>query len=120
MYTSSGKLSYGNSWLLLHVDSELLRYYRYFVLKYCGRKLNAPTLPHITVIAGKYEKVCDSPIWGKYHNEIVTFEYEPTVYNDDIYYWIQAKSLRLEEIRKEFGLTPIPYWPYHATIGNLK
>jgi hypothetical protein len=67
--------------------------------------------------------------WGKYAGELVEFEYSHQVRNGEIYFWVDAFSKRLEEIREELGL--IIHSPYivppkdykhtfHITIGNVK
>jgi len=126
-YKSTGRLRYFDSpyKLIAEIDPAIAEYYRSLIPK--SVRLNVPLhLPHISVVRREVPPIL-SP-WGKYEGELVKFEYEPTIYNDETYYWLNAYGLALEAIRVELGL-PVLGRPvsragfqrcFHITIGNLK
>jgi hypothetical protein len=97
--------------------------------------------PHISVIRGDRDFSSSAsqgvrkrnvmPIWGKYENKKIWFEFNPEYLNTNgKHWWIRVKSLELEEIREELGLTPQPTYydrrlgawrvnPFHITIGHM-
>jgi len=131
LFKSSGYLHYDKDNLLryklvLSVDQEIIRYYRYLLPN--SFALNSQMYDgHISVV--RKEVPLNMEFWGKYENELVEFEYSHAMRNGAIYFWIDVFSKRLEEIREELGL-PIcsPYilppegyrHCFHATIGNIK
>jgi hypothetical protein len=78
--------------------------------------------PHISVIAGKYETITDGfkPLWNKYQDCQINFQYCEEVENDGEYFWLPVKCEQIENIREELGLPRITPIPWHLTIGNLK
>lgn len=127
MFKSAGKLQYSiNPYkLIVEVDSELSNYYRAFIPPSIG--INKPMFPpHISVV--RNEMPSNLKAWNKYPDRFIIFEYEPEIYNDELYYWLNVYSKDLEEIRAELGLPPtseITRSPdgrhkFHITIGNLK
>lgn len=125
LYRSTGKLRYGNSNLVLDVDPEIVRYYRSFLSKrvFTHTQMYAA---HISVVR---KETPDMSFWNKYEGEIIDFEYSGEIHNGTVYYWINAFSKRLEEIRIELGLLnqrlyfqpPEGYLKtFHITLGNCK
>lgn len=83
--------------------------------------------PHISVV--RKEVPPKMELWGKYEGEEVEFAYHNYVYNGTVYWWLNAFSKRLEEIRLELGLPvstqytrpPIGWIKcFHITLGNNK
>lgn len=82
--------------------------------------------PHISVV--RKEMVTKLDLWGKHEGDMIPFEYEPEVYNDETYYWLRCYSPALVEIRRGLGLPdlsemargPDMFDSFHATIGNCK
>lgn len=149
--------SFENWWLILICDKELASYYRYWVekewpceipsgawlhksqlnevsdkwivtqhgVKMCGSAWGS----HISVIRGEKPRK-NLNRWKAYENLKIEFEYFPeTLSTNTKHWWMQIKSKQLEEIRKEFGLTPQPTYfdkfskkveinPFHLTIGH--
>lgn len=109
----------------MSVDNNLGKYYRWFIPK--ALSVKEPMYPsHISVVRNEvlpnYEK------WGKYQGLKVAFLYEPYIYNDETYYWLNAYSPVLEQVREELGLpmvsditmSPDKKHKFHITIGNVK
>jgi hypothetical protein len=130
LYNSIGTLRYGYSHLILDIDPEITRYYRSFLPKSLYVKL--PLYPaHVSIVRKEsslfLEKV--SHLWGKYEGEKVEYVYSPLIHNRGVYFWLNAFSIRLEEIREELGLPLISYYKdiperykhtFHSTMGNIK
>lgn len=131
LYRSSGLLSYSivdpaNYYKLsATADPQIASYYRSLIPKWfkCNGTRYAP---HITIV--RKEKPLKLESWGKYEGKVIEFEYEPTIYFDETYYWLNCYSKELETIREELGL---PIWAkyncppdlkhcFHMTIGNRK
>lgn len=118
--------SYSGYKLNVMVDPGIVEYYRALVPKYVG--LNGTRYPaHISVVRRETPK--NPEFWGKYEGEEVKFAYSNAVHNGKIYFWLNAFSERLEEIRLELGLPvsteytrpPDGYTKcFHITLGNLK
>lgn len=129
MFTSVGRLEYSDNpyKLVVRVDPEIARYYFEQVTKIGHIDLNRQRwAPHISVV--RKEIPVNKSVWNKYQGSKVTFHYDHYVYNDRVYYWLNAYSEELESIRKELGLTrvskitqsPSGAHRFHITIGNTK
>lgn len=129
-YQSSGTLHYstirdGTYKLIVDVDQGIADFYRKLVPK--ARYVQRQGFPaHISVVRKITE--LNTEVWGKYENEVVDFLYNPTIDWCTVYYWINAYSARLEQIREELNLpvydsVGVPEGcrqAFHITIGNLK
>jgi hypothetical protein len=121
LYDSVGTLRYSTHWLVVDTDLELIKYYRWWIKKERFVWVNTPMHgAHITVVAGKYEDVSSHPRWKAYDNQPITFQYSPIVECEESYWWLTVYCERLSEIRRELGLSDLPKWQFHLTIGNTK
>lgn len=112
--------------LIVVVDPNISLYYRSLVPKWMP--LNPQKYPpHISVV--RREVPPNMAAWGKYQKETIDFTYSNEICNGKVYYWLNAFSKRLEEIRTELGLSisseytrPPDSWTkcFHITIGNCK
>jgi hypothetical protein len=130
LYKSSGTLKYYRDPFkcIVEVSQDLADFYKSLIPKV--HKVNRQGWPaHISVVRNRNPPEFDISVWGKYENEIVEFEYDPVVYWDEKYWWINCYSRRLEEIRKELKVLdnyeyiklPSGYYKrWHITIGNSK
>lgn len=108
--------------LVLEVDLGISLLTRALIPKYF---YVAPPMyyPHITVI--RHEHPLRDP-WGLHEGEKIKFWYDPWVYSDETYWWLNVRCPRLSEIRTELGLRPTRFTPqdaaggFHMTIGNTK
>lgn len=125
-FRSCGTIEYSEDpyKVVVQVDAEIGRYY----LTQLGKteKVNKPRYPaHISVVRKELPRL---NYWRKYHGERIEFEYDHVVYNDDIYFWLNAYSSSLEQLREELGLastseitrSPDGRHKFHITIGNKK
>jgi len=131
LFESTGKLRYGRGEsggfkLIVEVDPEIVRYYRSLIPPWI--KTNPQMYaPHISVVRREIPASMEN--WGRYDGENLTFTYSNFVYNGEVYYWLNAYSTRLEEIRLELGLPVSTQYTrppgdfvkaFHITLGNLK
>lgn len=131
LYTSRGPLRYstdnnGLCKLNVSVDPGIVSLYLALLPKYV--KLNKQMYPpHISVV--RRETPPNMEFWGRYEGEEVEFTYTNHVYNGTVYWWLNAFSKRLEDIRVELGLPvsseytrPPDGWTkcFHITLGNFK
>lgn len=124
---SSGTLIYSENpyKLIVDVDNEIGRYYRSLIPP--THRVQKPLYnSHISTV--RNEMPVNLSVWGKYQNQTIEFEYEPFVYNGELYYWLNVYCQELEDIRLELGLqntSPFTRSPngkhrFHITIANLK
>lgn len=124
---SIGELKYSNNpyKLILEVDQGISDYYRSMIPKYykVNRQLyNA----HISIV--RKEIPVNLQYWNKYQGKELKFEYEPFVYFDETYFWLNCYLKEIQDIRIELGLGPShsivksPDGKHdgHMTIGNMK
>lgn len=130
IYWARGPLHYHHDKgykLVVEVDRGLSDYYRSLIPKW---NEVAPQMypPHISVVRKETPKNLD--VWGKYEGKIVEFAYTNHVYEGTVYWWLNAFSKELEDIRIELGLPvstrytrpPSDKWIrcFHLTLGNKK
>jgi len=131
LHKSDGTLRYSHAGdagfkLVLEVDPGIASFCRAMMPKYIT--LNPQRYaPHISVV--RHEHSVNMEHWGKYEGQQVEFEYTNYVHNGRVYWWINAFSTRLEEIRVELGLyvhdkytqPPDGYLKcFHITLANCK
>jgi hypothetical protein len=129
LFESVGTLRYsvGTTYkLIVEVDPEIVRYYRSLIPPWI--KTNPQMYaPHISVVRKEIPPVLD--FWGKYEGQKLSFHYSNIVYNGTVYWWLNAYSKRLEEIRVELGLPVSTQYTrppgdyvkcFHITLGNQK
>ena len=128
MFLSCGTIEITDHGLRLLVDNSIVHYYRTLIPK--NITINPQRHPaHISIIRNTHEDQYDKSLLPQYSGERVSFEYEGTIYNGKVYWWLNAYSQRLETIRTELGL-PVTSWYtrppgdykkcFHITIGNNK
>ena len=123
-YEFYGTVAYRGEWVLIECPLSVVNYYRFWVEKFIGKKTSTSYhKPHITVVAGKYDKGCDKKSeWMKYEGQRVKVTYEPKIYTDNEwmmlgeYFWLRVECPLIPVIRTELGLKPYPYHRPHLTI----
>lgn len=132
LHKTTGFLRYsiGNTGhnLIVEVCPDISYYYRSLIPKAISTDLNGQRyLPHISVV--RKETPINLDVWNKYQGKSLEFEYTNEIYSGEIYYWLNAFSTELEEIRAELGLpvtSPYTRPPgeykkcFHITIANQK
>ena len=127
IFNSTGTLIYSvNPYkLIVNVDNEIGNYYRSLILKYF--QVRKPMYSsHISIV--RNEVPFNLHLWDKYQGVQISFEYESFIYSDELYYWLNAYSSVLEDIRIELGLpnisdvtmSPDRRCKFHITLGNTK
>ena len=131
MLKSTGILKYGKSFnsgvkLILEVDQGISRFYKSLIPKYYTANPQKH-FPHISVV--RHEQPPNMEFWGKYQGIYVDFYYSNIIHNGTVYWWLDAFSTHLEEIRVELGLPISSHYTqppdgfnkvFHITIGNSK
>lgn len=111
------------AWAL--VDQELARFYRSLIPKhYAVQPQRYPA--HISFV--RKIRPANLEVWGKHEGLVVSFQYENVIYNDEIYWWLNAVSPDIEKIRNELGMPPVgpTTWSpdgrhrFHISIANTK
>lgn len=132
LFKSSGPLRYstdnkGLPKLIVEVDPGISGFYRSLIPKW--HKVNSQMYaPHISVVR-KEPVIPNRNKWEAYEGYEVDFLYSNYIYNGQVYWWLNAFSKKLEEIRLELGLpvsSPYTLPPegfdkcFHLTLGNSK
>lgn len=131
MFTSTGIVHYDDNdgfRLTVEVDQDLSNYYRALIPPY--HRVNRPRWPaHITVVRPEKEIPPLLRHWEKYEGNRIDFMYDPYIFKDKGYYWLDVWCKPLEHIREELGLSIISRYTlppagyskcFHCTIGNYK
>lgn len=103
------------------LDQGIGYMYRWLIPRY--KKVCIPRHPfHLTVIRYFEEDQVRDDVWGKHHGMVINVQYEDQIQEDDTYYWLNAYSEQVGDIREELGLPRIRdgFNCYHLTIGNKK
>lgn len=145
MHTGTGRIIYDpprygmkkntDWWIIVSVDPEITRYYRYWTdidflnpLKFEGKGLHQPSFDaHISVIRGEKPYPNKMHLWKKYAGQTISFQYEH-VGNfymrrnkkgeaAGTFFIVSVKCDKLLDIRNEFGFKSD--WPMHLTYGKL-
>lgn len=129
-YKSEGTLVYSidervGHKLHVEIDPGIAATYRALIPK-TARAQVPRFAPHISVI--RKESIPRLDLWGNHEGERIEFEYESTIFQDEIYFWLRCYSQRLIEIRQELGLSdlsdlarpPDLFDSFHTTIANKK
>ena len=129
IYESVGTLRYSGDWrLAVEVEQDIADYYRSLIPKWLPT--NRPRWPaHITVVREEKERPTKTEAWGKYDGHPIKFWYSPFIHSGKVYYWLNAFSSQLEDIRVELGLPVRSQYTlppegfakcFHITIANQK
>ena len=131
MFTSTGTIQYDDSdrvRMTVKVNQDFSNYYRALIPKYLN--VVRPRWPaHITAIRPELDIPPKIRYWGDYDGEEVEFLYDPYIFWDKGFCWVDAWSKRLEDIRTELGLPNTSTRPvvragfskiFHCTIGNYE
>lgn len=95
---------------------DLSAYYRWFIERKYGLKLQAPMFGcHVTIVRGD-EPGWKAKNWKKYEGHKLTVEVSPLVYKQRIFWALPIRCQRAHEIRHELGLRN--FHNLHLTIGR--
>jgi len=126
IYDATGVLKYSDRSLSLNLRQDIVEYYRNFIPKWID--VNRQRFPaHISVV--RNEPNFNKNMWRKHEGRRVQIQYDSHIHNGQVYYWLDAFSVVLEDIRKELDLPikspynkpPAGYGMYfHITLANMK
>lgn len=125
-YQFDGTLIYKGGWVLVECPHSVVNYYKWWIEKFIWKKISTSYhSPHITIVAGKYDAGMEKhPCWQKYDGaKVRNILYEAKIYTDNDwffrgeYFWLRVSHPLLNIIRRELGLRPEPFHPFHLTIG---
>lgn len=129
MYESQAIIKYGpNIRVIAEIDQNIGDYYRSLIPKYYyARGLRYQS--HITIVRTNKETPTKMEFWGKHEGRVISFQYDPYIHFDRTYFWLNAYSEEIGEIREELGLSKfrddrafggVLRNEYHITIANIK
>jgi hypothetical protein len=103
------------------VDPSIAEYYRWWVMKRHGLKLqNTAFIPHVTIINGKTQNsgLLKHDAWRKHHKKIIELEYSCELEQHWKFWVLPARGEQLDVIRKELGLPSLGH-NFHITFGRM-
>lgn len=106
-------------YLIAEVDNGLGMYYRWWLMKRFGLRLNPPAYGcHVTVLDGRqHVKPELEDLWKKYDGQQIQIAYSPEVYQQWKFWCLPVMAPKLMQIRHELGFNP--HYPFHITIGRM-
>lgn len=129
LFLSSAIVKYGPGIkVIAEIDQGISEYYRNLIPKYYCVKSQAYSA-HITIVRLNKETPTNLENWLKYDGKKISYYYNPIIQNDDNYFWLDAYSEEIGDIREELGLPRfrddtlfggVKRKEYHITIGNCK
>lgn len=129
MYESKAIVHYGpDIRVIAEIDQNISDYYRSLIPKYYYA-VPQRYRSHITIVRTKKESPSKLEFWGKHQGRQITFHYESYIYFDGTFFWLNAYSEEIGEIRQELGLPKyrddrafggVLRNEYHITIANVK
>jgi len=120
-HSASGKLVYGPGIrAIIEIDQGIVDFYQSLIPSYHHIKPSRYSA-HLTVVRTEKDKPTKLEHWNKYPGEIIEYQYQDQVLYDGTYWYLNAKSSRIAEIREELGLPQFrKSGCYHITLGNSK
>lgn len=120
MLQTKGLVKYHSNYAIAYIDQDIVDYYLSLIPPYLYVNRGRYDA-HLTIVRKDIE-LPNYDNWGYRNNDIITIDYDPVVYTDGTYYWLDAKSLDCVDIRKNLGLPGFRdgFDCYHITIGNTK
>jgi hypothetical protein len=129
LFESKAVVKYGPGIkVVAEIDQEISNYYKNLIPKYYYAKSQAYPA-HITIVRLNKENPTKMENWGKYEGKTILFSYDPIIQKDENYFWLNAYSEDIGNIREDLGLPRFrdDSWmggikrnEYHITIGNIK
>jgi hypothetical protein len=129
LYDSKAVVRYGPGLkVFAEIDQGISNFYRSLIPKYYNVK-SQRYKAHITIVRLQKENPIHLDLWGKHEGRIIHFMYEPLIQMDGKYFWINAYSEEIGQIRQELGLPKFrddtafggkKHNQYHITIANTK
>lgn len=129
MYEATAVVHYGPGLrVIAEIDQGICDFYRSLIPKYYCVKPQAYRA-HITIVRIKKENPTLLDAWDRHDGRVIKYQYEPVIQQDDRYFWLNAYSEEIGDIREELGLPRYrdDTWfggklhsSYHITIGNMK
>lgn len=102
------------------VDGDIDKYYANFIKKRFNLELNRSLRKaHITVINDKVEnKEQYNQAKQLFEGKEIIFNYSPDlIRTNGVHWWLNVQCTDIEAIREVAGLTRIPYFQLHLTLG---
>lgn len=105
----------------LETGEDVHLYYRWFIEKRFGLKLNKPLRPaHITIIN---DRVDDWNLYqkskSKFNGAEINISWSNQIRTNGKHWWLRAKSNDALLVRQESGFSKIPYHGMHLSIGYV-
>jgi hypothetical protein len=108
-----------NALLVANVDNGIAEYYRWWVFRRFGLRLNHPAwIPHITLFDGRMKADLNFILnLKKYHNTNITFEYSVNIEQHWKFWVLPVRGEQLDIICNDLKISKKNN--FHITIGRM-
>ncbi len=112
-----------SSWkttVMCNIKGDIDKYYSWFLKKRFNLELNRPLRDaHITIIN---DKITDKEAYNRakeiWNGRETIFTFDPEeIRTNGTHWWIKVYNNEVAQIRMVAGVTPIPYFNLHLTLG---
>lgn len=109
-----------NLYLMVYTKCDIASYYRWHVKQKFGLELNKPLRGnHVSIVAETYDPHKFDLIRDKLP-KVLVFQYDPKVLSNGKHWWLRVNSNDFVQVRRMLGLSDLPYFKFHLTIGHCK
>lgn len=118
IFTTIGEVKGYNDYLVAYVD-RAIGYYFYSLIPKSKHVIKQKYPPHVTIVRKDREHVAD---WRHLEGKKVEIQIDTEVKSNNKYYWLDAYSQDINDVRVSLGYEPFrePFNTFHITIGNTK
>jgi hypothetical protein len=104
---------------MVRTECDIERYYAWFLEKRFNLVLNKTLRgTHMTFINDRMEFEEFEKASEIFHGRELEFFYETEPRTDGKHWWLRAYSPQAEDIREAVGLSRVPFYTFHLTIGH--
>lgn len=113
---TKARVQYHSDWCVAYVPDSIRNYFKLIPKYKCAQPQKYP--PHITILRKTVERPAGN--WGYRDGAMIDVSYDSCIQHNNLYYWLDAWSKDIQEIRVALGLPEFRFDRYHITVGNSK
>jgi len=104
---------------IIKTNCNISDYYAWFLKTRFNLTLNKPLRgTHVTFISDRVDRDIFNQACIIFNNKEIEFYYENMPRSNGQHWWLRAWSPQAEDIRQSIGLSRVPYFSFHLTIGS--
>lgn len=104
---------------MIRTDCELDKYYAWFLKKRFNLELNRSLRGcHVSFISDRLEKTVFDEASSLFNGKEIDFYVDIEPRSNGTHWWLRVYSPDAESIRMALGLSSVPYFGFHLTLGH--